>query len=233
MYVSNRTSEQMVKFRGVSKSYRSGSTRLQVLDGVHWNIAAGEVVVLLGRSGSGKSTLLNLVSGIDLPDTGAISVAGFALDQADDLQRTLFRRRNVGYIYQDFNLIANLSVRDNMALPLELNSRSDEVREATHALAEDLGIVDKLDLMPEQLSGGEQQRVAIGRALIHNPSLILADEPTGSLDRETGLAVLEVMDRLIKSSGTTLIMVTHSPEMVGEVDRLCTMQAGQIVDLDT
>ena len=222
----------MVRFRAVSKSYRSGSTTLRVLDEVHWDIAAGEVVVLLGRSGSGKSTLLNLVSGIDLPDSGEIDVAGIALNNADDLNRTLYRRRNIGYVYQDFNLIANLTVRDNMALPLELNNRSGEVLEQTQLLAQELGIEDKLDLMPDQLSGGEQQRVAIGRALIHNPSLILADEPTGSLDRKTGLAVLEVMDRLVKSTGTTLIMVTHSPEMVGEVDRLCTLRSGQIVELD-
>lgn len=221
----------MVKLRAVSKSYQAGSTRQQVLDQVDWDIRSGQVMVLLGRSGSGKSTLLNLVSGIDLPDAGTISVSGVDLTGADDLQRTLFRRRHVGYVYQDFNLIPNLTVRDNMALPLELNNRSGEVEQATRSLAKELGIEDKLDRMPEQLSGGEQQRVAIGRALIHNPSLLLADEPTGSLDRDTGLAVLQVMNRLVRSFGTTLVMVTHSPEMVGEVDQLWTMRDGHILAL--
>ena len=219
----------MVRFRAVSKSYRSGSTTLRVLDEVHWDIAAGEVVVLLGRSGSGKSTLLNLVSGIDLPDSGEIDVAGIALNNADDLNRTLYRRRNIGYVYQDFNLIANLSVRDNMALPLELNNRSGEVHDRTHALAQELGIEDKLDLMPEQLSGGEQQCVAFCRALANKPKVLLADEPTGNLDPATSDTVFAALMDLVRETGLAALIATHNPELAARMDRTVHLENGKLV----
>lgn len=228
--MTRRAEDLVISLERISKSYRSGPTEQQVLRDVNLRVYAGEVVVLLGRSGSGKSTLLNLISGIDLPDQGQVKVRDIDVGGANDLERTLFRRQHIGYVFQDFNLIPNLTVFENMALPLELNGLTDNLEARVRDLCGQLGIIDKVNHSPDQLSGGEQQRVAIGRALIHDPAVVLADEPTGALDLETGRAVLAVMDSLVRSFGKTMIMVTHSPEVIGDTDRILSIRDGALTE---
>jgi putative ABC transport system ATP-binding protein len=220
----------LIRLRAVTRAFREGETERVVLRGVDAEIRAGEVVVLLGRSGSGKSTLLNLIGGIDLPTTGEVEVAGVSLARASERERTLFRRRHVGFVFQFFNLIPTLTVAENLLLPLELNGRGgDLARRTVGALLDEVGLGDRADAFPERLSGGEQQRVAVARALVHDPDLILADEPTGNLDLDTGRVVVELLDRMTRQAGKTLVMVTHAPEVVGLADRVLRLQDGHLV----
>ena len=215
----------IIEFRHLSKSYREADQEHVVLDDVNGEIHEGEFIVLLGKSGSGKSTLLNLVSGIDAPSQGDILVDGQSLTGMSEDERTLFRRRQIGFVFQSFNLIPTLTVRDNLLLPLELTGRLDDGnRTALENMLEELGMAHRVDYYPDRLSTGEQQRIAIARALVHNPSIILADEPTGNLDHETGQDVLNLLDRLVRRSGRTMIMVTHSREVIGRADRLMTIR---------
>ena len=215
----------IIEFRHLSKSYREADQEHVVLDDVNGEIHEGEFIVLLGKSGSGKSTLLNLVSGIDAPSQGDILVDGQSLTGMSEDERTLFRRRQIGFVFQSFNLIPTLTVRDNLLLPLELTGRLDDGnRTALETMLEELDMAHRIDYYPDRLSTGEQQRIAIARALVHNPSIILADEPTGNLDHETGQDVLNLLDRLVRRSGRTMIMVTHSREVIGRADRLMTIR---------
>ena len=226
-------SPPLVRLRGLSKSYQEGGTQRSILRGVDAELRRGELVVLLGKSGSGKSTLLNLVSGIDLPDAGDIEIDGQRLTGMSEDQRTRFRRDHVGFVFQFFNLIPTLTVAENLLLPLELKGHGGEVeRQAALALLAEVGLADRAGSYPDRLSGGEQQRVAIARALAHDPLLVLADEPTGNLDVETGAQVLDLLDRLTRQAGKTLLMVTHSREMVGLADRLWTIEDGHLVEHD-
>jgi putative ABC transport system ATP-binding protein len=194
-------------------------------------IRPGEIAVLVGRSGSGKSTLLNLISGIDLPTSGRVTVDGTDITALSERDRTLFRRTHVGFIFQLFNLIPTLTVEENLLLPLELTSQDDETgRARARGLLERIGLADRSRSYPDQLSGGEQQRVAVARALVHGPSLILADEPTGNLDAETAAVVLELLDRLVRELGKTVVMVTHSREVIGVADRVFAVQHGRLVE---
>lgn len=216
----------------VTKSYLEGERQRIVLRDITFQVQAGELIVLLGKSGSGKSTLLNLVSGIDIPDTGAIWVAGQRLDQLRERERTLFRRRSIGFVFQFYNLAPTLTALENVLLPLELNGqRGATARAAALAMLEAVGLADRANTYPDRLSGGEQQRVAIARALVHNPELVLADEPTGNLDSDTGAQVLDLLDQLTRQQGKTLIMVTHSREMVGVADRVFQLRNGQIQEV--
>jgi putative ABC transport system ATP-binding protein len=191
----------------------------------------GELVVLLGKSGSGKSTLLNLVSGIDLPTSGEVWVEGRALTRLSERERTLFRRRSVGFVFQFFNLVPTLTVLENVLLPLELNGvTGTKASGAAEAMLANVGLAERGATYPDRLSGGEQQRVAIARALVHDPALVLADEPTGNLDAETGAQVLDLLDRLTRQAGKTMIMVTHSPEVVGVADRVLRVREGHLVE---
>ena len=211
----------IIEFRHLSKSYREADQE-HVVNG---KVYEGEFIVLLGKSGSGKSTLLNLVSGIDAPSRGDILVDGQSLTGMSEDERTLFRRRQIGFVFQSFNLIPTLTVRDNLLLPLELTGRLDDGnRTALETMLEELDMAHRVDYYPDRLSTGEQQRIAIARALVHNPSIILADEPTGNLDHETGQDVLNLLDRLVRRSGRTMIMVTHSREVIGLADRLMTIR---------
>ena len=215
----------LITLAGVHKQYERGGE--PVLDGLDLAVAAGEFVIVLGRSGSGKSTLLNLLAGIDVPDAGSVTVAGQPLSAMADAARTRFRRDQVGLVFQAFNLIPTLSVRENLALPLELAGRA--VDDAAIAdLLQRLGLAGKAARYPEELSGGEQQRVAIGRALIHQPAIILADEPTGNLDLDTGQRVVELLDELVRDRHCTLIMATHSQEVIGYADRVVSIRGGRI-----
>jgi putative ABC transport system ATP-binding protein len=221
----------LVELRGVTKAYREGDAERVVLRGVDATIRRGELCVLIGRSGSGKSTLLNLIGGIDVPTAGEIVVDGLPLARATEARRTLFRRHHVGFVFQFFNLIPTLTVEENLRLPLELNGRPrDAARARAGALLAEVGLADRAPAFPEQLSGGEQQRVAVARALIHEPLLVLADEPTGNLDLDTGRQVLDLLDRLTRLAGRTMVMATHSPEVVGLADRIFRLQDGCLVE---
>ncbi|GAB4363755.1 MAG: ABC transporter ATP-binding protein [Methylohalobius crimeensis] len=223
-----------VRLQQLGKSYLEAGHRHWIFRDIDLRIPAGEFVVLLGRSGSGKSTLLNLISGIDIPDRGEIEVWQHPLSRLSERKRTLFRRRHLGFVFQQFNLIPTLTALENVLLPLELNgSAGKSARIESLALLSRLGLEGRGNTFPDRLSGGEQQRVAIARALIHEPEIILADEPTGNLDLETGREVLEILDTLVRERGRTLIMATHSREVVGLADRTLTIGKGRLTTWDS
>jgi putative ABC transport system ATP-binding protein len=199
------------------------------LQGLDLDVHRGECIALLGRSGSGKSTLLNLISGIDLPSGGEIHIDGADLTRMNERERTLFRRRQIGFIYQFYNLIPTLTVEENLCLPMELNNRDRRAarRRVAHLL-EQVDLAERRTTYPDQLSGGEQQRIAIARALAHEPLLVLADEPTGNLDAETGQRVLQILDALVRTGHKTLILVTHSRQVTEIADRVLTLEKGRI-----
>ena len=220
----------MIALRGVCKSYQEGARERLVLDHVDADIAEGELVVLVGRSGSGKSSLLNLISGIDPPSAGSITIDGAAINTLTERERTLFRRQRIGFVFQTYNLIPTLSVIENLLLPLELNAwPAKQARERAMEMLEAVALADRHDSPPDQLSGGEQQRVAVARALVHDPALVLADEPTGNLDVDTGQEVVALLDRLTRQAGKTMLMVTHSLEVAGVADRIMTLRDGHLV----
>lgn len=213
----------------LSKAYIEGSLKRDVLRDTTICFARGEFAAILGKSGSGKTTLLNLISGIDCPDNGDIYLAGTRLTGMNDHARTLFRREHIGFIFQFFNLIPTLTVWENVTLPLELNRQMNaETRLRAEMLLADVGLTGREKTFPDRLSGGEQQRVAIARALVHNPDLVLADEPTGNLDEETGRQVLALLDRLTRKMGRNMVMVTHSPEAAAVADNLYLLREGQL-----
>jgi putative ABC transport system ATP-binding protein len=221
----------LIEIRNLTKTYEEGGRQRTVLRDAEASIERGELAVLVGRSGSGKSTLLNLLSGIDSPTSGEVIVDGISLGRLSERERTLFRRERIGFVFQFFNLIPTLTVEENLLLPLELKGKvSAEQRRAALDLLTEVGLEDRARTWPDRLSGGEQQRVAVARALAHNPSLVLADEPTGNLDLETGLQVLEILDRLTRKAGKTLVMVTHSPEVVGMADRVFRVEECRLVE---
>jgi putative ABC transport system ATP-binding protein len=226
-----RPDETLVELRGVSKSYREGERLHRVLDGIDTRLGRGEITVLLGRSGSGKSTLLNLLSGIDLPDEGEVIVDGVTINRLDETDRTRYRRRRIGFVFQFFNLIPTLTVAENLLLPLELNHRRDAGGRVGELLAA-VGLEDRAASFPDVLSGGERQRVAIARALVHEPDIILADEPTGNLDIETGVQVLELLDRLTRQAGKSMVMATHSRRVVGVADRILRIEGGHLEEVE-
>jgi len=224
----------LVEIRDLSRSYVEGGREHpehQVLRGATATIRRGELVVLLGRSGSGKSTLLNLLAGIDLPSSGEVVIDGVPLSRLGERQRTLFRRDHIGFVFQFFNLIPTLTVEENLLLPLELKGTLGPAgRPAALALLGEVGLADRAGSFPDRLSGGEQQRLAVARALVHDPLLVLADEPTGNLDLETGLQVLELLDRLTRRAGKTMVMVTHSPEVIGLADRVLRIESCRLIE---
>ncbi len=218
----------LIQLTRVCKSYREGARQHRVLVDLDLRVPRGEAVALLGRSGSGKSTLLNLISGIDLPDSGEVLVAGNALSALDEHQRTIFRRRSVGFVFQFFNLIPTLTVAENLRLPLELNGLDDAGR--VQRLLAEVGLEGRDEDFPDVLSGGEQQRVAIVRALVHQPALVLADEPTGNLDAETGEQVMRLLLDRVRDFGTTLLMATHSLEIARQANRVLRVTGGRLQD---
>ncbi len=219
-----------IRLVGLSKAYREGERRRVVLDNVSAGFGRGEFVALLGRSGSGKSTLLNLVSGIDRPDAGQVWIGDQELTAMSERERTLFRRHQIGFIFQFFNLIPTLTVLENVTLPLELGGTAPKAaRAAAEPLLAAVGLWERADAYPDRLSGGEQQRVAIARALAHDPLLVLADEPTGNLDEESGRAVLALLDRLTRQAGKNLLLVTHSAEAAAYADRVFRLHEAHLV----
>ncbi len=220
-----------IQAKSLSKVYREGLIEHTVLSNVNIQIHQGELLILLGRSGSGKSTFLNLISGIDLPTSGEVIIENQNLTKLSEQQRTIFRRKHIGFIFQFFNLIPTLTVEENLLLPLELNGKNGK---AGHDLAVDMldnvGLSNRAKSYPDRLSGGEQQRVAIARALIHAPSIILADEPTGNLDYETGKQIINILDRLVRNNNKTMIMATHSREVIGMADRILSIRDGKLIE---
>jgi putative ABC transport system ATP-binding protein len=220
-----------LRFHDLTKSYYEGSVRRAVLQNTHAEFQQGEITAILGKSGSGKSTLLNLISGIDAPDGGQVWVDGQDLTALSERDRTLFRRARIGFVFQFFNLIPTLTVGENVSLPLELNRlpRSQVFTKAQNVL-EEVGLLERWGTFPEKLSGGEQQRVALARALVHDPALILADEPTGNLDEETGAQMMFLLTRLAREQDCTLLIVTHSAEVTSHADRVMRLTHGQLVE---
>jgi putative ABC transport system ATP-binding protein len=225
-------SAPFLSLHNLAKSYREGAQQHCIFQQLNLELMQGEFVALLGRSGSGKSTLLNLISGIDLPDAGTIHLQTRNLTALSETERTMFRRQSIGFVYQFFNLIPTLTVLENVQLPLSLNGypHAEQQRRSLELLAH-LALTDCVQRYPEQLSGGEQQRVAIARALVHQPALLLADEPTGNLDAETGAVVLRLLLQLVRQQNCTVLMVTHSEDVAAQADRVLRLQQGRMADL--
>jgi len=222
----------LIQTRQLRKTYSEGDATRCIFEHLDLAIQRGESVALLGRSGSGKSTLLNLISGIDLPDSGQVEVDGQVINTLDEQDRTRFRRRHVGFVFQFFNLIPTLTVEENLLLPLELNGlNTAEQRQQALLMLDQVGLGLRRASFPEHLSGGEQQRLACIRALVHQPMLLLADEPTGNLDAETGHHVLELLLQLHQQAGTTVLLVTHSREVAARADRVLLLDAGRIEEI--
>jgi putative ABC transport system ATP-binding protein len=220
-----------LRFDDLSKSYYEGDVRRVVLQNAHAEFQAGEITAILGKSGSGKSTLLNLISGIDEPDSGQIWVDDQELSALSERDRTLFRRARIGFVFQFYNLIPTLTVGENVSLPLELNRvPRPKAHQKAQGMLEAVGLLERWETFPEKLSGGEQQRVTLARALVHDPRLILADEPTGNLDEETGAQVLSMLARLAREQNRTLLLVTHSAEAASHADRVLRLSHGQLIE---
>lgn len=223
----------MIELINLKKVYIEADNILTVMNNLNFSFQKHKIYVMFGRSGSGKSTLLNLISGIDVPTSGKIVINGTDITELNENNRTLFRRKNVGFIFQFFNLIPTLTVYENLLLPLELIGKIGKTEdEKVKYLLEEVGLISKINNYPDTLSGGEQQRIAIARALIHEPEIILADEPTGNLDYETGLHIIDLLDRLIKKTNKTMIMATHSKEVMGLADYVISLKEGKIYNIN-
>ena len=221
--------DPMVQLRGVSRSYGSGSGTVHALRTVSFDVAPGEMVAIVGRSGSGKTTLLNMVGGLDRPDEGSVRVDGTEVTALDDAGLSRLRRETVSYIFQTFGLMAPLTAAENVDVPLRLRRTPVPQREERVALLLDLvGLRDHAGQRPAELSGGQQQRVAIARALAGSPRLLVADEPTGQLDAETGLAIMSLLRGVVESEGLTAVVATHDPVMMSLADRVLTISDGRV-----
>ena len=226
-----------IKLIKISKHYHEGEQKQLILDDITVTIDKGEVIALIGPSGSGKTTLLNLISGIDDPDSGELLMCDDSeiinVSAMNDEQKTLFRRYSIGFIFQFFNLIPTLTVLENIQFPLELCNRLDNSASSKiKHLLQKLSIKHKQHQFPEHLSGGEQQRVAIARAIIHQPKILLADEPTGNLDDETGRQVMDVLLELVREYQMTLLIVTHNQEVANRADRILSLRHGHLLVME-
>ncbi len=212
--------------RGLTKVYRMGEVEVPALRGIDLDLFAGELVVLLGPSGSGKSTLLNILGGLDTPTSGEVFYLDRKLTEADERELTRFRRDHVGFVFQFYNLIPSLTARENVAVVTEI-ARAPMRPEEALAL---VGLGERLDHFPAQLSGGEQQRVAIARAIAKNPAVLLCDEPTGALDSQTGVVVLEALEKVNRELGTLTVLITHNVGIAGMADRIVRLSDGHIAE---
>jgi len=221
------TSSPQIECRALTKILPSGSRQLTILDGIDLTIDAGELVAILGPSGSGKSTLLGLLAGLDRPTSGSVLIDGRAIEGLDEDQLALLRRERIGFVFQSFQLLGNLTARENVLVPLELTGFEGASERADEVLSE-VGLADRAHHYPAQLSGGEQQRVALARAFASRPALLLADEPTGNLDSETGERVLQLLLDMRERHGTTLVLVTHDAEIAARTARQIHMFGGKL-----
>ncbi len=219
---------ELLQCTDLKKIYGTGDTAVCALNGIDLTVSRGEFVAVVGASGSGKSTLLHLMAGVDKPTAGTVEIDGVDVGKLDPTRAALFRRRKVGLIYQFFNLIPTLTVEKNIALPLLLDKRTPDP-ESLGQLVRTLGLQDKLKAMPGQLSGGQQQRVAIARALCYRPALLLADEPTGNLDRKNSGEILDLLRLCHRNLGQTILLVTHDEALAAQADRVITLSDGRIV----
>lgn len=218
----------VIETRELRKAYRTLGEPVVAMDGISIAIERGEFVAIMGPSGCGKSTLLNTLAGLDRPDSGALFLDGEQVDGLSETSWARRRRKQIGFVFQFFNLIGNLTVADNIELPaLTAGMSGSEARRRREGLTERLGIADRARSVPEELSGGQQQRVAIARALVNEPDLLLADEPTGNLDSSTAREVMELL-RQLHGEGQTIVMVTHDPRVAAQADRVLRMRDGQI-----
>jgi len=219
----------VIEFRDVRKTYLQGTREIAALDGVTLRIARGGFTCLMGPSGSGKSTFLHLAGGLDLPTSGDVRVEGESTRSRDDDALALLRRRRLGFVFQFFNLIPSLSVEENVALPLLLEGvRTSEIDRRVAPLLERVGLAGRRGHAPAELSGGEMQRTAIARALVADPAIVLADEPTGNLDRATGRGILELLHAVAKEDGRTVVVVTHDPSAAEFADRVIGLRDGRV-----
>ena len=219
---------EILKVENLRKEYGEGNSKVIALDGVNLEIERGEFVAIVGPSGSGKSTLLHIIGGVDSPNSGKVYIDGNDISKYSSKELAYFRRRKVGLIYQFYNLIQNLTVRHNIELPLKLDKRKINQDEFSD-IVKKLGIESKLDSFPSELSGGQQQRVAIARSLIYSPSIILADEPTGNLDRKNSKEIIEIFKYFNKTLKQTIILITHDEEIALQANRIITIVDGKIV----
>jgi putative ABC transport system ATP-binding protein len=222
--------EPVVVASGLTKRYGEGDAAVEALRGVDLSVARGEFAAIMGPSGSGKSTLLHLIGGLDTPTSGEVRIGGVSLGGLDDKELTLLRRRRMGFIFQFFNLLPTLTAEENVALPFMLSGESPAAhRQRIEEVLEVVGLSRRRGHLPQELSGGEQQRVAVARALVRSPDIILADEPTGNLDTATGEEVLRLMRETVDRLGQTIVMVTHDPSAASVADRVVFMRDGALV----
>jgi putative ABC transport system ATP-binding protein len=217
----------ILEIRNLCKVYGTGETRVDALKDVSFDIEQGEFVAIVGPSGSGKSTLLHILGGVDVPTSGSCNIAGIDIGKLDETKLAIFRRRNIGLIYQFYNLIPILNVEENMTLPILLDGKKPD-KKLLNDLVEKLGLKDRLSHLPNQLSGGQQQRVSIGRALMNHPALLLADEPTGNLDSENSKEIISLLRKFNKENNQTVIIITHDEKIALSADRVITIEDGQI-----
>lgn len=220
----------IIQIRDLKKTYRVGQVDVHALRGIDLNVKAGEFLSIIGPSGSGKSTLFHIIGGLTPPSEGTVSVAGKNLAAMTDADRTRMRRRTVGFVFQKFNLLPNLTARDNIAVSRYLGGSDSQPDPQFDEVLKVLGVASRLDHKPNALSGGEQQRIAIARAIVNHPAILLADEPTGNLDTENSKAVLEVLRDLNGRLGQTILMITHNPEAAAYGHRTVRMRDGKVVN---
>ena len=221
--------ESILAVRGLCKEVQDASGKLAILRDISFALGAGQTVAIVGASGSGKSTLLGILAGLDTPSSGTVQLAGQDLFALDEDQRAALRARHVGFVFQSFQLMPNLTALENVMLPLELAGVSDARAQAT-VMLQRVGLGERLQHRPKVLSGGEQQRVALARAFVVQPDLLLADEPTGSLDHATGAAIMDLMFALNREQGTTLVLVTHDRQLAQRCERCLTIEAGTLAE---
>ncbi len=217
-----------IEIENIEKSYGEGENRFQVLKGISFQVNKGEMVVLLGPSGSGKSTLLNIIGGIDTLDSGRVGIDNEYIENMSERERIAYRRKNLGYVFQSYNLIPNLTVRENIEVGSYLSKNHLDIEELLYVL----GLKKHEDKIPAQLSGGQQQRTSIGRAIIKNPNLLLCDEPTGALDSDTSKQILELIEKVKEKYNTSIIMVTHNENIAKMADTIIKLKDGRIKSID-
>lgn len=218
---------KILEVTNLCKTYGKGDTMVKALDNVSFSVEKGEFVAIIGPSGSGKSTLLHILGGVDVPTKGSVVINQTDISNLDETALAIFRRRQIGLIYQFYNLIPILTVQENLTLPLLLDGRKPDEKQIS-TLVKRLGLENRLDHLPNQLSGGQQQRVSIGRALVNNPALILADEPTGNLDSENSKEIISLLRQFNKDFNQTVIIITHDEKIANSADRVITIEDGKI-----